>query len=539
MRKQFIKRGLAVALTAGMSASLLAACGTASTSSSSSSSGSTTKAAGSSTTTAAATTKASSAATKKADNVKKPEKITIMVDGTFQASKQEGQDAWVEQWEKLTGIKLEIIQPDHTSYYDVLGQTMASGKDNWPDVIIAGGSYYSSYASEGALWDMTDAWKNSTMYSNSRTKKDIVESEMIDGHLYGLPLAGGGGCLTYVRKAWLDKLGLSVPTTYDEYLNMLKEFTENDPDGDGQNDTYGVSASGLIGKEAPYINYLPEFYQDAFPSFYKNADGKWVDGFTEDSMKQAVKRLQEAYQAGYIDPEILTNATSDCRKKFAEGKFGAFTYWSGGWGQDMHDLIENNGQDGELVFIPPIKEVGSYIQRIAPVYAITSACKNPEGVFKYFLESIFDDGDMQMLWEYGVKGVHWDDKAETVLGHTYKEGEFHMLEHQATPGSQWNSLMMDQVGSILPMTTDYNAANRGKQNQESSDVFNANNKIAQLVPTTDEMAQYNGDLTTLKNNIIADCVVQNTPVDEAFKRFETEHGKEWSDAIVKSLNDLK
>ena len=40
-----------------------------------------------------------------------------------------------------------------------------------------------------------------------------------------------------------------------------------------------------------------------------------VDGFTEDSMKDALERLKSAYEAGYIDKESLTNATSDCRTK--------------------------------------------------------------------------------------------------------------------------------------------------------------------------------------------------------------------------------
>lgn len=56
-----------------------------------------------------------------ADDVEKPEKITIMVDGTFQATLADGQEEWVNKWEELTGIELEVIQPDHNAYYDVLG----------------------------------------------------------------------------------------------------------------------------------------------------------------------------------------------------------------------------------------------------------------------------------------------------------------------------------------------------------------------------------------------------------------------------------
>ena len=142
------------------------------------------------------------------NEVEKPEKITIMVDGTFQATKADGQEEWVQRWEELTGIDLEIIQPDHDAYYDVVGQTFASGPENWPDVIILGSSYYSGYAAEGALWDMTEAWENSSMMKDPDVRKDVVESNLLDGKLYGLSLASGGGCVTYIRQQWLDNCGL-------------------------------------------------------------------------------------------------------------------------------------------------------------------------------------------------------------------------------------------------------------------------------------------------------------------------------------------
>lgn len=470
-----------------------------------------------------------------ADDIEKPEKITIMVSGDFQATQANGQEEWIARWEELTGIKLEIIQPDHSSYYDVLGQTLASGPENWPDIIYVGNSYYSGYAAEGVLWDMTDAWNNSELKKNPNTDASAVEGNMIDGHLYGLPLASGGGCMTYIRKQWLDNCGLDVPTNYEEYLKMLDAFTNGDPDGDGINgNTVAVSAAGFVNGNAPYVNYLPEFYQDAYPSFYQGEDGVWKDGFTEDSMKAAIERLQDAYNKGYIDKETLTNGTSNCRTKFYEGKFGVFTYWAGGWAETLSNGISANGLDGELVFMPPIAEVGQYWERNAPVYAITSSCKNPEGVFKYFLESIFDDGDMETLWTYGVEGVHWSRKAETVCGNTYQEGEFHMLESLSQPGIQYTTINMGD-NNICPMTE--RLMPESEYAKESMEIFNANKKKVLIIPTTEAMSQYNGDLTTLKNSIIADCIVQGVSVEDGYKRFEQEGGAEMSQAILDSLNN--
>ena len=72
--------------------------------------------------------------------------------------------------------------------------------------------------------------------------------------------------------------------------------------------------------------------------------------------------------------------------------------------------------------------------------------------------------------------------------------------------------------------------------RNSQQIFNDNCRQAQLVPSTEAMASYNGDLTTLKNSIIADVIVQGISIDEAYARFEKEGGAEWSKMIVESLN---
>lgn len=470
-----------------------------------------------------------------ADEVEKPEKITMMVDGTV-FTQENGQAEFEARWEELNpGIDLVIIQPDHSQYYDVLGQTIAGG--DWPDVVLLGSTYYASYAAEGVLWDMTEAYDNSELKEHI-TDQSVIDGLKIDGSLYGISPSRGNGCITYVKKAWLDNCGLEVPTTYDEYLAMLEAFTTGDPDGNGvDGDTYGVSSAGLIGTEAPYTNYLPEFYQDAYPSFYKNDEGVWVDGFTEDSMKAALERLKSAYEAGYIDKESLTNATSDCRTKFYEDKFGVFTYWAGTWATNLKINLEANGLDSELVAIPPIEELGAYTERVAPAWCITEACSNPEGVYKCFIESMLDGGDMQFLWTYGVEGVHWSTAAEEVCGVKYEEGQFHMLENREKEGTAYTKNHIDPMLAVAPLENDPKAEAVAEEAKVSAETFQEHSKMAQLVVSTDEMAEYNGDLTTLKNEVIAKVVTQGMSVEDGMAYFDQQGGNDWSQKIVDSLNN--
>ncbi len=474
-------------------------------------------------------------AQKEEDSVKKPEKITVMVDGTF-FTEQNGQKEWIAKYEELMGVKIDIIQPDHSAFYDVLNQTIASGE--WPDVVLLNPTYYASYAAEGVLWDMAEALEKSGIKENlSPSDLAVVDGMYLNGKLYGMTRERGNGCVTFMKKAWLHKVNLKAPTNYEEYLKVCEAFATGDPDGNGVNgDTYATSAAGFLSPETPYVNYLPEFYQDAYPTFYKKADGTWVDGFTEDAMVGALERLRDAYQKGYIDPETLTNATSDVRNKFYEDRTGIFTYWAGKWATNLKTNLEANGIDSELIAIEPIAEVGTYIDRATGGYCITTKSKNPEGVFKYFIEPMFNNVDVQALWAYGVEGVHWSTAAETILGVTYEEGQLHGLISREKPDTAYtfNSSYL-RVGMSEEFITKYNAV-EPEEAKKSQVMFNDNSRQEERIFATTEMAQYNGDLITLKREIIANVVTQGKSIEDEMKRFEAEGGLEWSNSITNSLN---
>ena len=244
-----------------------------------------------------------------------------------------------------------------------------------------------------------------------------------------------------------------------------------------------------------------------------------------------------SHEAGYIDKESLTNATSDCRTKFYEDKFGVFTYWAGTWATNLKTNLEANGLDSELVAIPPIEELGAYTERVAPAWCITEACENPEGVYKYFIESMLDGGDMQFLWTYGVEGVHWSTAAEEVCGVKYEEGQFHMLENREKEGTVYTKNHIDPMLAVAPLENDPKADAVAEEAKVSAETFQEHSKMAQLVVSTDEMAEYNGDLTTLKNEVIAKVVTQGMSVEDGMAYFDQQGGNNWSQKIVDSLNN--
>lgn len=457
------------------------------------------------------------------DAIEKPEKITMMVNGNF-VNVASGQAEVVKKYKELTGIDLVITTVDHNSYNDQLALAFAAG--DVPDVVILSSDFYAAYAAQGALADISSYWDASEAKNSGRFSTQYIDSLYIDDSLYGFAAQRGNGCLTYLRQDWLDNLGLSVPTTYDEYLNVLRAFTNSDPDGNGLNDTYGVTAPGLIGAGSPYISYLPEFWQDSFPGLYENEEGVWVDGFTEQSTVDALQRMKDAYAEGVIDVEVTTNKTSSCRDKFYSGKVGAFTYWAGKWSKSLEENLQAINPDAKLVAIPPIAELGLYPERQTPAIAITSNCKNPGGVFKYLFDFMVDGAEGQMLFTYGVEGVHYE----------VKDGVYTQLPNIENPSTTFTCVYIDPLLALSTwVDEDPFATTRDAGVEESNKLFVENSKIAPMVVSNDTIANYASSLTDICNVIVADVVTGSLSVEDGMKQYQDQAGA-MIEEMLASLN---
>ena len=91
--------------------------------------------------------------------------------------------------------------------------------------------------------------RTKTHYSDPDRNKQVT----YNGALYGLADPGHlpQTDALVIRQDWLDKLGLEAPKTLDDFMTVAKAFTNDDPDGNGKKDTYGLCAfidgSGLNG----------------------------------------------------------------------------------------------------------------------------------------------------------------------------------------------------------------------------------------------------------------------------------------------------
>lgn len=459
--------------------------------------------------------------------VVKPDSIKVMWDGTVFKEGDNYAEEFYAAMEEAIGIKIDWVRPDHSTYSEQVGIAF-NDQATLADVVILPSNYYAAYAAQGNLWNMTDAWKNSETVKSGRLTSvadQIIEGWYVTGPdgqegIYGMYPARGNGCVTYVKAAWAKNAGYEsadkLPTDWAGYQQFLLDMKEKN------GGKAPVLAAGLVNiKEAPYTNYLPEFYQDAYPEFYQDASGKWVDGFSEQAMIDALDRLAWGYKEGVLEASILENpSTADVRNKFYDDTTGVFTYWAGTWAYNIKNNLAKKDLDDECWAMKPIKELGSYIERLSPMICITSACKNPEGVFKYFIDPMLDGGDVQMLWMYGVEGVHyeWNADGKTIAGLPTQASKGTEKESMTTKNLFEANLKLAELAGVDP----YVAAD--PVIDESFNLFNETSTPAPKVNSSEIYRSYASDLNDKKTELIAAVTQGKMTGKEAIDEYNKECG---------------
>lgn len=150
-----------------------------------------------------------------------------------------------------------------------------------------------------------------------------IELVTFDGKQYGLPepppLPRREGFV--IRKDWLDKLNLQPPTTPEELLAVAKAFTEQDPDGNGKNDTYGLGGF-IVGQG---LGNRFDFIMGAYgvPGLWNFIDpANFGLNVRSPQYPEALAYFKSIVDAKVIDPDWPTLTRDDFRARWKQGLFG-------------------------------------------------------------------------------------------------------------------------------------------------------------------------------------------------------------------------
>ncbi|MBR1713882.1 MAG: extracellular solute-binding protein [Treponema sp.] len=354
----------------------------------------------------------------------KPVEITMWYGGTVSEAGEPPSD-WVAYdiiREKLgIDLKLTMLPSSETDRDAKLNATAAA--KTLPDVFTVNREPWLRMIEGGMLStvdDMYEKMPNRTKIMYDETARNFTT---VNGHSYGLAspgsIARNEGLL--IRKDWLDRLGLQVPKTTEEFLEVMKAFTEKDPDGNGQNDTYGFGAFLEIYQHQEGFGRRLEPIMGAF-----GVEGTW-------SMKKetaglnvlrpeyydAVEFVKRMVDEKAIDPNWLVYKKDDFRAAWKQGKFGIMREQNAAFASESnYKPFDKNFPNGEWIVIdPPVgpsgkSSTGCFIQG----YRITAISKNAESkkdaIARLFEWMSSDEGYYLLGW--GVEGVNYTKNSDGV-----------------------------------------------------------------------------------------------------------------------------
>lgn len=424
--------------------------------------------------------------------VEKPESISWMShDGLLP---EDGQAEWDAEYERLTGIKLRHSYISGTEYNKRIDLYAKAG--TLPDVFDLGYTFYPEYAAGNVLADLTELVHASGLYD--RVDPALWEQVTMDGKIYGVPKEQPQARGTYVRKDWLDRLGMDVPTTYNEFITMLERFRNE-----------------IDECQVPYIApdlvssaYLPEFYQGMQTEIIE-INGVWVDGMQQPGMAEALSNLQRAYADGLLGRDVATNTTAACRDAWTMGTVGAFCYWAGSWGQQLSDGLKQNVPDAEIICIPPIEgAVYLFSRPTAHVISAELSDEEVEQVFTYFIAYMHDGGEGQRLFESGVEGVHWEQAGDHIQMLPQISNPSQLLSKAyIVPSSRITPLLLEQTLEYPPFYT------------ESIQIIESVAHPQYFQPVSATYTRIASTLTTERNDIVAQIVTGGLTVEEGLAAY--------------------
>lgn len=347
-------------------------------------------------------------------------------------------------------VDIQVQYIEYSEYAEILNTRLAGGSA--PDVFLSQSHQtVQTYYDQGVIagWDVEFFKENAPDVYNfiqagtvdGRLAADVEmwnEYAHVDGKMVTVPKIVEDGSMPYktlmYRGDWLEKLGVTeenLPKTVDEFVDLMYRFTNEDPDGDGVADTYGMSATGvkaLFGAYGMFNGFV------GGTSYWMVDDGKIINPDIHEDSKKVVEILAKMYADGVIDPEFVTGKESisgsywAISNGFVNARYGASALASidhyrtpdilnDAGGPCAQEYYAVNGADAKFVYAPwPAGPEGEF------GYSVGYAVSNGENavynaaleqdteklatIFK-IMNAFATDDELYILASWGIEGEHY------------------------------------------------------------------------------------------------------------------------------------
>lgn len=337
---------------------------------------------------------------------------------------------------EATGVSFNWTVLTNAETNERIATIMASG--DLPDMFIncLSNSDRLVYGPAGALLPVNeyiDKYAPNIVAALNDYPAAVTALTLPDGNMYSIPQINmwsvwpGNGAYVktsvFINKKWLDAVGKDIPTTTEEFTEVLKAFRDMDPNGNGEKDEIPLSFRYDGWSETADALLYGPFGIVGYGTHENVEDGKVFYAIQDERYVEAIKWMSELYAEGLIDPEAFTMDNNRYYAKGQDGVYGVFCDWQG-MGNEIseEDLY---GEDPTYVQLAPLTgPEGACVWHnqsagINQNYCnITTTAENPEILIRY-CDYLFTEAEsFQTLW--GAFGDYSQDNGDGT--YTYYTG---------------------------------------------------------------------------------------------------------------------
>ena len=319
--------------------------------------------------------------------------------------------------QKRANVTIEWNLIDPTIYSDTVSPMLASNQ-GLPDIIeLPDTDSNMTYLSTGMFVALDEHFDLMPNYTKFLEEHPVIKGSLTapDGHIYYVPQTvvtdSYQPVLMYNMK-WIEKLGIEPPKTLDAFVDMLRQFRDNDMNGNG--DTTDEIPMSI---QASFLTYMfgPAFGLDLVSGFFADDNGVVHYGPAEEAYRDYLTFLNGLYEEGLLEVEFASLNRDQITERCANDLTGVTYDFS--W--QMSNLYsaqypDYDGETGIIVGVPPLSgdHEGFYVGRtpVSGVFGVNSKSDNIELAVK-FLDAAMSE-EAQDLYVWGLEGLTYEVDAD-------------------------------------------------------------------------------------------------------------------------------
>ena len=266
-------------------------------------------------------------------------------------------NAYTRYLRKMLNIQNKNVYMEREDRYDEFVNILVKDQ-TLPDVLVVSDrETLKELVDNDLVADLSEVYENCT---SKRIKEmfesygsDLLDSVRFNGKLMAIPetVTDHGPRLMWLRKDWIEELGLEEPKTLEDAFDIVEAFTENRMGTEDGEDPIGfVCDTDLVGSTSS--SYSVDSVFDKFhasPQRWINQNGEIVYGSLTEETKNALSYLHELYERGVLDQNFALRAQNNLRDLVVNGNCGAFF---GLWWTPNNPLMDVYETDPEADWQP-------------------------------------------------------------------------------------------------------------------------------------------------------------------------------------------